>query len=815
MARKSTSITASHAPARERGAPREPATADLDAAYAESARLRTQSPELVRVAAAVLRGRSEAAGYARGVARALLLNAWADLADEHLAESRAGAESAFAALERAGDASGAASALNVMATVARREGDAVRAASLYADALERAQREADVREWTVAKRGLAACAMVAGDLQLALETLEQAEHAARRAGETEEWCSALLQMGAIVARRGQYADAARHFGTALEQSRMLGHRRIQAQALGNLATVQAMQGRLRDAVRSDLEALAMHRELNDRRSAADRLANLGTRYQAIGDYARAHAALTQADEMYTDLGDESSRAVVLSNLGALHLALGNHGEAAHVLHRSLALGAAARNRFNEAYAGMVLGKVRQDQGDARAALVHYLGSLRLSESFGDPRAESEACLAIGSLYAGLGEYTEAATFVEHALRLVRGIGLRAEESQVLIVDAGIHAACGDVAGAVTMLEGALATMREFDAPRYTHEVLAALIEIGRDVLAPARLRALQREADELTRRIFAEGTDRHTLAASIQDMAIEREARRVGLGTDDLARVATLPGTVPSPSVAAGLALSAHADADAHAVPPAAGIRVRMLGGFAVERAGSPLADADWGRKRSRELFKLLLLRCRTWVPVDELFDVLWGEHTGQQIEMVVMKAVSNLRKALGGARGEHGITIAHDNGAYCLELADDAWVDIHAFRQAVVAARRAQSAGDRHRHYATAMALYAGELLPQDRYAVWTEFERSVLREAYVEAGEFVAREHLRLARLQDAVDVAHAIAAADPLNEVACQVRVDALRAFGRHGEAQHVYDEYCAAFHLETGDRPTLRFHPQSAA
>ena len=56
-------------------------------------------------------------------------------------------------------------------------------------------------------------------------------------------------------------------------------------------------------------------------------------------------------------------------------------------------------------------------------------------------------------------------------------------------------------------------------------------------------------------------------------------------------------------------------------------------------------------------------------------------------------------------------------------------WVDVEAFEGAAAMARRGKDPGAYH----AAIELYAGELLPEDRYEGWAEDRREGLRQSHL----------------------------------------------------------------------------------
>ncbi|HVZ37857.1 MAG TPA: tetratricopeptide repeat protein [Candidatus Kapabacteria bacterium] len=774
--------------------------AEIDAAYAEAALLRTQHAEPLRLIAAMLLRRSEEIGYRRGSARASLLAAWAEWADRRLIEAAHAAESALQELRALGDDEGAAGALNLLGSLARRTGDIARAARCHNDAIEHARRAKSARETSIALRGIGTCEMMTGNVAAARRSADDAWSIAQAAGCVEEQIDVLQLVGTLEAQSGRYAEALATFTRALEMTRAIGHRRLEAQTIGNLAPVHAHLGNRSRARRYDLEALAIHREMNDALGTAERLGNIGTRYQEIGDYTRAFASFSQALEIFERLGEKTAQSVVLGNLGVLYLVIGDYVHAGEALHRSLAMARISGNRPCEAYALMVLGKVSERLGQPRQGLLYYLQSLRLCQESGDLRAESEDCLGIGQLYTMLDEYEEAESFLERGLSLVRSLGLRSEEATLLTSRGRLEARRGNAPRALELLEQGLAIARTNDNPVLVHAALEALVETSRNSGQAGRANQYLHAADEALRRAFDDDSrDRvRTIIAQYRDAAIEREARRAGLRQEDLARLAALPQNEP-----AGRPEAAVAAAPEHA--PLRRIQVRMLGAFTVTIDGRDLEDSAWGRKRARELLKLLAARHRQWLTIDEIFEQLWGDHAGQQIEMVVMKTVSNLRKALGGIGNDLGVSIRHDNGSYMLDLGEHAWIDFLAFKEEVVKARRSASAWEREQHYGMAVSMYRGEFLPQERFAGWSGHEREILRDGLLESLEFLARESLRSGATTDAVERARRIVAEDPLNETGYDVLVQALEELGRTSEAQRFAEEYARAYRAEFGEDP----------
>ena len=159
-------------------------------------------------------------------------------------------------------------------------------------------------------------------------------------------------------------------------------------------------------------------------------------------------------------------------------------------------------------------------------------------------------------------------------------------------------------------------------------------------------------------------------------------------------------------------------------------LRVRLLGGFCVERTDVGQAMSDWPRRSAKTLIKLLAVHPEHALHREQIIDTLWP---GADTE----SALNSFGKALHAARHvlEPGLRRRQDS-AY-LRLADamlvlkteHVVVDTEQFeRLAENAMRRAETEA-----YKAALAAYGGELLPEDRYESWCSERRSVLAELYV----------------------------------------------------------------------------------
>jgi DNA-binding SARP family transcriptional activator/pimeloyl-ACP methyl ester carboxylesterase len=142
-----------------------------------------------------------------------------------------------------------------------------------------------------------------------------------------------------------------------------------------------------------------------------------------------------------------------------------------------------------------------------------------------------------------------------------------------------------------------------------------------------------------------------------------------------------------------------------------------LLGGFAVVQDGRVLVGPRWPRSKARALIKLLALQPGHTLHRERVIDLLWPASDRETAANQLHKSVHYVRRAVSAA-------FIRIEGPL-LRLGGDT-VDVDEFRAAAV---RALSNGAGRDAFESALAIYAGELLPEDLYEPWTEAPREELR--------------------------------------------------------------------------------------
>lgn len=203
---------------------------------------------------------------------------------------------------------------------------------------------------------------------------------------------------------------------------------------------------------------------------------------------------------------------------------------------------------------------------------------------------------------------------------------------------------------------------------------------------------------------------------------------------------------------------------------PPPGLKLFLLGRFEVLRAGAPIPAQAWRRRRPADLLKLVALAPGRAVDRDAAIDTLWPGKDPVGGANNLHRALYDLRQVLGGR------FVDLDHGA--LRLRPEVWVDVDAFERGI----EATSAEER----AAAVALYAGDLSPEDRDLAWLASRRAALRARFAEAALPVALEAAGGGEAARAVGLLRRVLEVDPAAEVAHAALVRLLAETGRRAEA-----------------------------
>lgn len=230
-------------------------------------------------------------------------------------------------------------------------------------------------------------------------------------------------------------------------------------------------------------------------------------------------------------------------------------------------------------------------------------------------------------------------------------------------------------------------------------------------------------------------------------------------------------------------------------------LRIRLLGGFSLDRGERPVAGFDKARLQS--LLAYLVLRAGSVQQRAHLAFAFWPDSEEKQALTNLRNLLHSLRQALPDADA----FLAADGRAISWKADAPYALDVEAFQRALADADSAQRAPDPVAARAaleSAVALYSGDLLPS-LYDEWIEPERERLR---LQASKALAKliETLKAeGRFADAIPHAKSLIQRDGLSEASHQTLVELHALNGDRAAALLAYKSCAATLKEELGIAP----------
>ncbi len=572
--------------------------------------------------------------------------------------------------------------------------------------------------------------------------------------------------------RGDVDGCARLLEPAIAAANASGDDAAMATTLTTKAMLAALHGDRRTNAQAYAQALAHAERADDVVQIVRIRSNRGSHHTEEGDYAAAIADLTVAIEVAELAGSETFGALAYANRGDAAMQLGRLDDALRDLRRAQAIWERLGSDLVD-YALGQLGHVQALRGQRTAALALYRQAAEMAERRGDVQAlvpaligiagvlrtddpaaamaaaeraigtsqsiwQPHALLAAGWIDRDAGRRADAAGRAAEAMRLAQAYNDRPAAAEALLLEA----ACADPPSASTAEE----------AGRLWHDLGNPIGEArSLALVAGARTgRAAEAMLDRAERLLFDAG------AWGYLD-----ELRRAG------------PAGDASPMV------------------------VTTLGGFRVIRGGVQVDAGDWGSRKARDLFKLLIARRGAPVVRDEAAAMLWPDEPDRSARRLSV-LLSTIRGVLDPTKvfvPDHFVAADHDTAWLVREHVD---VDVELFLREADEGRRLLLEGESEKAAALlgqAAGRYLGEFFADDPYADWAAGMRELARHTFVDLAA-------RLGALADvrgdhgeAVRHRLRILDVDPYDEAAHLDLIRALTAQRRHGEARRAYRTYCA--------------------
>ncbi|MEX0761018.1 MAG: AAA family ATPase [Dehalococcoidia bacterium] len=216
------------------------------------------------------------------------------------------------------------------------------------------------------------------------------------------------------------------------------------------------------------------------------------------------------------------------------------------------------------------------------------------------------------------------------------------------------------------------------------------------------------------------------------------------------------------------------------------GLQLKLLGGFQVTIGTRVVQDADWRLRKAKAIVKLLALAPGRQVHREQLIEMLWPDLDASAGLNNLHKTLYAARRALAPESPVSGRFLRFENDVLELAHAEEISIDTEAFESAAAKARKT---GDINA-YRQAIAIYSGDLLPEDRYEDWAQSRREELRTLYHTLLMELAALYEAAGEITNAIESLSRVVASDPAEEAA-QARL--MRLYVLSGHRHHALRQY----------------------
>ena len=230
-------------------------------------------------------------------------------------------------------------------------------------------------------------------------------------------------------------------------------------------------------------------------------------------------------------------------------------------------------------------------------------------------------------------------------------------------------------------------------------------------------------------------------------------------------------------------------------------IRIRLLGGFEVSVGSDAVDDSTWRLRKAKSAIKLLALAEGHRIHKEQVLDLLWPELETEAATNNLHKTLYVARRALEPSVSGSGSYIRFQGDTLELTAPNVIWVDAEAFQAAAETARRSGSSDD----YRAALALYKGDLLPEDRYEDWAISRREELQALFVSTLQELAQIEQANGNLDLAIEALKTLVSSEPTHEEAHLVLMRLYASSGRRHEAVRQYQRLTQDLERELGVEP----------
>lgn len=227
-------------------------------------------------------------------------------------------------------------------------------------------------------------------------------------------------------------------------------------------------------------------------------------------------------------------------------------------------------------------------------------------------------------------------------------------------------------------------------------------------------------------------------------------------------------------------------------------VLIRAFGGLSMSLNGKFFLEKDWQNFKTLAVFKLLLIRHKKIVPIDDLVEAIWKDVAYRSAEVMVFTAISFIRRLFEPnlKNGRNSKFVLNHELGYELNLGEfgkDYYFDAEDFGNIIREARRSQN----FKLYHKAVELHSDDFLKNNLADEWSREAREQLRDDFLFALQTIAEESFQHKRFDETIQAARKMLAADSLYEPAYTFLIESYLALRRNADARRVLVQCQAIF------------------
>lgn len=644
-------------------------------------------------------------------------------------------------------------------------------------------------------------------LDEAMAVLNQAATLFQENGHALGIARALQGIGTIHHLSGRFLDALEEYHNAFSVFELAGLEMHTLGVLGNISLVYKTLGEYFFSIEYARKRLTLAKEYRKDSDILKALDSLGVTYFQLSDFETSLEYSNEGLTLAIQSANPEAESEFLFNIGIIYYHLHNSTTALDYAMRSMAIVEQLKLERLLAVKYNFICNIYLKMNNDALALHYAMRALELNTEYGNPLGEADTLHNIASIFEHNGDY---ATALEYGLRsygFYTTASVKECESQSLLLIARCKKHLNDPT-AVASAREALAIAKSIHSHHLHQSSLELLCELsagnGDTNSASEYSEALKTLSTLVEKEKQRKGAEK-ILLESQRQKTLQQAQLLIGKANVPLAR--DLAST-SNPIKQQGFALASTSSPDPLSRSPRTdSIHVQTFGRFAVTINNREITTEAWQRKKSRDIFKILLIHHRNSVTIDELVEYLWANSVTNNLTSTLWNSVSYIRKALEPDIKPHTPSsyIKIIDKSYILDLGTESTIDFVSFKELISGSRKEVSIDNKITLLEQATALYTGDFLKEDLLEDWASYTRETLKDLYITAVEEMGALHLGQNNTHQAIACARKILGTDMLHENAYCLLFKALIASGNFSELAKSWEHCQIIYKRELLSRP----------